>query len=176
MQDVSELITGIVERLKSVAGVEARVLGGSRARGSHIATSDVDLGIYYHPSAALDFTELARVAAEMDDAHREHLVTGIGGWGPWINGGGCCFRSIACLAQTLFALNEQYWMNEKGAVALAAGFLRSPAQFAERVALAFEQMDRSAQGISAGIETIEALVEECRGWVKAAAYPPSPEK
>jgi hypothetical protein len=35
---------------------------------------------------------------------------------------GCCFRAVACLAQTLFAINEQCWMNEKGAVALVAGF------------------------------------------------------
>ena len=32
---------------------------------------------------------------------------------------GCCFRSVACMNQVLFALNETYLLNEKGAVALA---------------------------------------------------------
>lgn len=33
---------------------------------------------------------------------------------------GCAFRSIACAAQVLFALNRRYLINEKGAVAAAA--------------------------------------------------------
>src|SRR5512147_2601107 len=86
--DVSKLIAEIVERLRGVRGVEAVVLGGTRARGSHTETSDIDLGLYYHPAAALDLAALERVASEIDDAHRANLVTGIGGWGPWINGGG----------------------------------------------------------------------------------------
>ncbi len=86
--DVSELILEIVDRLRGVAGVEVVVLGGSRARGSHTETSDIDLGLYYFPAAALDLVALERVASEIDDAHRANLVTGIGGWGPWINGGG----------------------------------------------------------------------------------------
>jgi len=34
----------------------------------------------------------------------------------------CCFRCVSCLMQVLFALNGQYWMNEKGALALASTF------------------------------------------------------
>lgn len=33
---------------------------------------------------------------------------------------GCAFRSLACAAQVLFALNRRYLINEKGAVAAAA--------------------------------------------------------
>ncbi len=279
--DVSRLITAIVEQLQRVNGIEAVVLGGSRARGTHSETSDIDLGIYYYPSVALDLIELARVASEIDDEHRVNLVTGMGGWGPWINGGGwlkvdhrsvdflyrdldkvsqviadscegrfeiayqpghphafesyiylsevalcqplwdphgtvarlkgktqpypprlkraimdafwwetdfslkigqksmsrgdvayaagCCFRCVVCMAQTLFAINEQYWMNEKGAVALASGFQASPAHFNERVESAFEQLKGSAQAIGAGIETLQALVDECGKWVEMAA-------
>ena len=86
--DLSNQITEIVDRLKTVPGVEAVVLGGSRARGSHTDTSDIDIGLYYFPAAPLDLAELDRTASEIDDAHRLNLVTGIGGWGPWINGGG----------------------------------------------------------------------------------------
>ncbi|MHC5727059.1 MAG: hypothetical protein ACYTXY_23560, partial [Nostoc sp.] len=32
---------------------------------------------------------------------------------------GCCFRSVACMNQVLFTLNEDYLLNEKGAVAIA---------------------------------------------------------
>src|SRR5262249_7662312 len=33
---------------------------------------------------------------------------------------GCVYRALACLAQTLFALNERYLINEKGALQEAA--------------------------------------------------------
>jgi hypothetical protein len=35
---------------------------------------------------------------------------------------GCTYRALACLAQVLFALNEHYLINEKGALPEAAGF------------------------------------------------------
>jgi hypothetical protein len=35
---------------------------------------------------------------------------------------GCAYRALACLAQVLFALNERYLINEKGAVQEAASF------------------------------------------------------
>lgn len=34
---------------------------------------------------------------------------------------GCAYRALTCLAQVLFALNEQYLINEKGAIRIAAG-------------------------------------------------------
>ncbi|MGY4162006.1 hypothetical protein ACVINW_007848 [Bradyrhizobium sp. USDA 4461] len=35
---------------------------------------------------------------------------------------GCAYRALACIAQVLFALNGQYLINEKGALAQAANF------------------------------------------------------
>jgi len=276
--EITQIISGMVDRLQTVAGLEAIVLGGSRARGSHNETSDIDLGLYYYPAAPLDLAALGRAASEIDDDHRVNLVTGIGGWGPWINGGGwltvnqtpvdllyrdldrvsqiisacqngrieiayqpghphaftsaiylseialcqplwdphgtvarlkeqaqpyppllkraivdafwwevdfslknghkaasrgdvayaagCCFRAVICLSQTLFALNEQYWMNEKGAVALAAGFPIAPTNLKERVAQAFEQLNHAPLAIEATIGVLEDLMEECRLWVE----------
>lgn len=46
---------------------------------------------------------------------------------------GCCFRSLSCLNQVLFALNECYWMNEKGAVAIADSFSVAPRQYINKV-------------------------------------------
>jgi predicted nucleotidyltransferase len=71
-------------RLMSVGGVVAVALGGSRARGTHRPDSDIDLGLYYR--GALDVVALRALAAETADEPVE--VTGPGGWGPWVDGGG----------------------------------------------------------------------------------------
>jgi len=272
--NTERLIKDIVDRLQHVAGVEAIVLGGSRARGTHTSTSDIDLGIYYLEATALDLATLTHIATELDDDHRPQLMTAIGGWGSWINGGGwlnvqtipvdllyrdlskvtnvihdchqgrievvyqpghphaflssmylaelalcqplwdphgavamlkeytqpypaslqqaiidrffweadfslriaqksasrrdvayaagCCFRCVACLTHTLFALNEQYWMNEKGAVALAATFSQCPNRFDERVAAAFRQLDAQPAAIVGAIDLLNELVQEVR--------------
>src|SRR5215213_1914721 len=85
---IEALIQKIVNEVKRVEGVKAIVLGGSRARGTHTASSDVDLGIYYDPDSPLDVSALRKVATGLDDEHRADVITEIGGWGPWINGGG----------------------------------------------------------------------------------------
>jgi predicted nucleotidyltransferase len=273
----SDLILKIVDQLKTISGIDAVVLGGSRARGTHNDSSDVDLGIYYRPAAPIDLTALGRLAAQIDDEHREDLVTDFGGWGPWINGGGwlkvngipvdfiyrdlekvtriiddcrngrietvyqpghpfgfvssiylaevalcrplwdpngtvealksqvipyppglkraivnsfwwevdfslmiagksvqrgdvtyaagSCFRAVTCLLQVLFAVNEQYWMNEKGALALADGFAKAPPRLRERVENAFSQLDRSGESIAAAIDILRNVAGECNVWV-----------
>ncbi len=85
---VQKIIENITERLKTVPGVHAVVLGGSRAKGTHTPKSDIDIGIYYFPDTPLDIPALSKAAADIDDQHREQLLTGIGGWGAWVNGGG----------------------------------------------------------------------------------------
>jgi len=87
--NVQYTISSIVDSLKQVSGITALVLGGSRARGTESHDSDIDIGIYYDSEKGLDITQLRRVAAAIDDDHRENIVTEIGDWGPWINGGGC---------------------------------------------------------------------------------------
>ena len=86
--DTQSLIQNIVAEIKTVSGVKAIVLGGSRARGTHHAGSDIDLGIYYANHLGLDLPELAKVATKIDDEYRTQVITPICGWGPWINGGG----------------------------------------------------------------------------------------
>lgn len=74
----------LARRLTAVDGVVGVVLGGSRARGTHTAASDVDLGIYYRPP--LDVSELGALA--QDVAGPDAAVTETGEWGPWVDGGG----------------------------------------------------------------------------------------
>src|SRR5918994_7504129 len=85
---IESLIQKIVQDVKQVEGVKAIVLGGSRARGTQTPSSDVDLGIYYHPDSPLKLAALSEVAIRLDDQHRADVITDIGAWGPWINGGG----------------------------------------------------------------------------------------
>lgn len=270
--ETAALVESIVERLQRVDGVTAIVLGGSRARGTHTARSDVDLGIYYHPDQPLDLKALDQLAAELDDRHVSGLLTPIGGWGPWINGGGwltvqaqpvdflyrdlsraaacieaccsgqveivyqpghphgfvssiymaevalcrilweadgrlsalkrrtqpypeplqrallakfaweidfslriarkaveradvayaagCCFRCTACLLQVLFALNEHYWMNEKGAVALAETFPVRPPMLQARIERAFTLLAATPLSLEEAIAVLEELSRE----------------
>ncbi|WP_442941997.1 nucleotidyltransferase domain-containing protein [Nostoc sp.] len=83
-----QFINHIVSSLRSIEGITAIALGGSRARGNHTLKSDVDLGIYYNPENPPDLIALNRLACELDDNHRVNLITAIGEWGKWINGGG----------------------------------------------------------------------------------------
>ncbi|QRO01875.1 nucleotidyltransferase domain-containing protein [Archangium violaceum] len=77
----------VVEALRSVPGVVALVLGGSRGRGTAGPASDYDIGLYYEPDAPLDVAALqSAIAPLVDDP--SSTVTRIGEWGPWINGGG----------------------------------------------------------------------------------------
>ncbi len=69
-------------------GVQAIVLGGSRARGSADEHSDIDLGLYYDDRRPFRIPELARAARDLDDRGLPGLVTPFGGWGPGVNGGG----------------------------------------------------------------------------------------
>ncbi len=91
------LLDGLADALAPVGGVRAVVLGGSRGRGVHHAASDHDIGLYYE--GTLDLAALERVARALNDPGiaRGHegdgvaerpLMTAVGGWGPWVNGGG----------------------------------------------------------------------------------------
>ncbi|MBO0763494.1 MAG: nucleotidyltransferase domain-containing protein, partial [Hyphomicrobiaceae bacterium] len=71
-----------------VPGVCAIALGGSRSRGLATKQSDYDIGLYYVAEEPLDVAGLRGIVAQFDDRGPEASVTPVGGWGPWINGGG----------------------------------------------------------------------------------------
>ena len=266
---IDSLTQSIVDEVKNVSGVKAIVLGGSRARGTHAPSSDIDLGIYYDSHQSLDLDELKKVATSLDDEKRTDVITPIGGWGPWINGGGwlrvqstpvdflyrdlvkveaviasclngkveifyqpghphgfvssiylgevavcqplwdpegmiaelksklipypdalqkavidsfawevdfsiaiakksieradvtyaagCCFRSVMCMLQVLFALNKEYWLNEKGAVAIANKFDRKPDDFQIRVNEVFGLLNADSKSIYESISLLNEL-------------------
>lgn len=83
-----EVIGQVREALQGNSGVVGVVLGGSRARGTHREDSDIDIGIYCDGAADLDLQAVGEAAAKLDDGHRQNLITPLGAWGPWVNGGG----------------------------------------------------------------------------------------
>ncbi|NJR62409.1 MAG: DNA polymerase subunit beta [Cyanobacteria bacterium CRU_2_1] len=275
-QQLPQFIHRVVERLQSIGGIAAITLGGSRARGNHTQKSDVDLGIYYKPENPLDLVALNYLAAELDDTHRQNLITPIGEWGKWINGGGwlqvegvpvdflyrdvvqvsrviddchagqitidyqpghphgfvssiymgevaiglplydpcsvldglkarttpypnqlkqatinkfaweisfslfiarkavaredvtyaagCCFRSVACMNQVLFALNEAYLLNEKGAVAVANSFALCPRDYQQRIESVFALLASEAKSIMDAIAILDGIEQDLSQW------------
>jgi predicted nucleotidyltransferase len=274
--ELPRFINHIVYSLQSIKGIIAITLGGSRARGNHTNKSDVDLGIYYNWENPPDIIALNRLASELDDNHRVNLVTAIGEWGKWINGGawlqvedvavdflyrdlakvnrviddchagqitidyqpghphgfvssiymgevaicqplydpdgvlealkaktkpypvqlkqatintfaweisfslfvakkaiarddvvyaaGCCFRSVACMNQVLFALNEDYLLNEKGAVAVANTFAICPSDYQQRVERAFALLAADGKSITEAIAILQPIEDDLSQW------------
>lgn len=270
--NVQHKIAKIVEQLKAVEGVRAIVLGGSRARGTEHEHSDIDIGIYYDGNAGLDIEGIRRAAAALDDERRADIVTELGGWGPWINGGGwlnmdrlpvdllyrdlrkasqvvnqclagditidyqpghphgfvnavyaaeaalcqvlwdpkgvvgdlkkrllpypvamregmlrtflweadfslsCarkgirkvdlsyiaghCFRAVSCINQALFALNDTFWMNEKGATAIADTFAAAPRSYASRVNEVIGLITEDRDDLHKALAVMQAIIEE----------------
>lgn len=81
-----EHLHDMAHALVGVGGVEAVVLGGSRARGTHHQGSDVDLGLYYDHEH-LDLSALSQVTERFSDTGAVQ-ISAPGGWGPWVDGGG----------------------------------------------------------------------------------------
>ncbi|MBW4562873.1 MAG: nucleotidyltransferase domain-containing protein [Mojavia pulchra JT2-VF2] len=275
-KELPQFINHIVSSLQSIEGITAIALGGSRARGNHTQKSDVDLGIYYNKENPPDLIALNRLASELDDQGRVNLITAIGEWGKWINGGGwlkvegvgvdflyrdlakvnrviddchagqitidyqpghphgfvssiymgevalcqplydpdsvlealkaktkpypvelkqatintfaweisfsllvakkaiarndvvyaagCCFRSVACMNQVLFALNEDYLLNEKGATAVAGRFAICPQDYQQRLERAFALLAASSESITEAIAILEAIEDDLSQW------------
>lgn len=270
--NIDATIEKIINLLKTVKGIDAIVLGGSRARGNFTSKSDIDIGIYYRDGSLLDLEELSRIATDLDDAHRQNLITKIGEWGPWINGGGwlkidgiatdfllrdlnkvstviddclkgiitidyqpghphgfvntiyvaetyyckvlwdnsklisilkgkinpyplatkkgivekflweaafftgiadkslskndivyttgCIYRVVSCLIQVLYALNEKYIMNEKGALAAADTFEIVPKDFKKKVEKIFCSLTAESKNMKNMIDELTGIVRE----------------
>ncbi len=82
----SQLIENIVDKLKDVQGLKAIVLGGSWASDTQRPDSDIDLALYYGQDAPLDIDHIKGIAAQLNDFPNP-VVTDLGGWGKWVNGG-----------------------------------------------------------------------------------------
>ncbi len=105
------LLQRMVPALADVPGIAAIALGGSRARGTATETSDYDIGLYFSAGRPLDTIELLQAVRGFADAREAAQVTPVGGWGPWIVGGGwlsiagrkvdLLYRNIEAVAETI---------------------------------------------------------------------------
>jgi predicted nucleotidyltransferase len=74
--------------LATVPGVAAVALGGSRATGAAHVASDYDIGLYFSERVGLDVRRLLEIVEGLVDEPASARLTEVGGWGPWIVGGG----------------------------------------------------------------------------------------
>ena len=80
------LLQQIVEQLKNVQGLKAIVLGGSYASNAQRPDSDLDIGLYYIADQGLDIEHVRSIVRALND-FTDPVVTDLGGWGTWVNGG-----------------------------------------------------------------------------------------
>jgi predicted nucleotidyltransferase len=107
------LLERMVPALADVPGIDAIVLGGSRARGTADDSSDYDIGLYYSTVNELDTDQLLQVARNLVNEPSTAVVTRVGEWGPWIVGGAwltiagrkvdLLYRSVQAVAQVIDA-------------------------------------------------------------------------
>jgi predicted nucleotidyltransferase len=81
-----QILERTASSLSTIAGARAVVLGGSHARGRAREDSDIDIGIYYADSTPLDIAAIVDLAGALND-RPDPVVSGIYGWGRWVNGG-----------------------------------------------------------------------------------------
>lgn len=71
---------------------------------------------------------------------------------------GCLYRVVAVMVQALFALNERYCINEKGAAREVETFPRHPADFHARVAASLGAPGRDPATLTQTVANLEALL------------------
>jgi Nucleotidyltransferase domain len=81
------LLHTIAFELSKVPGVIAVVLGGSYARRSARADSDLDVGLYYSKNSLPDIEAIRRCAETIAAPNTVPTVVDYYQWGPWVNGG-----------------------------------------------------------------------------------------
>ncbi len=75
---------------------------------------------------------------------------------------GCLFRCAACLVQVLFAVNERYFVNEKGSVKVAGSFPLGPEGFEDTVSHVLSEPGRNPARLSESVREFERLVQVTR--------------
>lgn len=116
--DKHALLEALVFALGAVPDMAAVALGGSHARGTHTAQSDLDIGLYYDEAAPFAIEDIVRIAKAFS-ASGAPTVTGFYEWGPFVNGGAwidnaICkvdflYRSIVQLERTVADAKNGKW-------------------------------------------------------------------
>jgi len=83
---------------------------------------------------------------------------------------GCAYRALACIGQVLFALNERYLINEKGALRDAAGFPLTIPDLALRSADVWELIGNNEP--EPALEILRAIDRELKALMNGVAERP----
>jgi len=81
---------------------------------------------------------------------------------------GCLFRCAAATIHVLFALNETYFMNEKGALNTIESFPLKPDDFSSRVRDILASPGKTSDTLKTSLAEMEALIAETRSLANAA--------
>ncbi|MCC6614198.1 MAG: nucleotidyltransferase domain-containing protein [Anaerolineae bacterium] len=73
---------------------------------------------------------------------------------------GALYRCTACLLQVIYALNDRYWLNEKGSLRTAAEMPLCPRDFEKRVKQLLAHVGVGAAGLQATHHLFESLTGE----------------
>lgn len=73
---------------------------------------------------------------------------------------GCAYRAAACVTQAIFALNGEWWMNEKGSMAFADSFAAAPRAFRSRMENALAGLGTSPSDLGDALKAIAELADE----------------
>jgi hypothetical protein len=79
---------------------------------------------------------------------------------------GCAFRSLAGVAQVLFAVNRRYLINEKGAIAAAARLPLTVSNLTDRAKSVWQAIGRRA--FDAALTELVFIERELNGLVEGA--------
>jgi hypothetical protein len=80
---------------------------------------------------------------------------------------GCAFRSLACAAQVLFAVNRRYLINEKGALTRAARLPVTVGDLEERVSGVWRAI--GARAFDAALGELRSIERALAGLTEAAS-------
>lgn len=75
---------------------------------------------------------------------------------------GCLFESAYCLVQVLYALNERYFINEKGALAEVGSFALCPSGFTDEVSDVLGHVGESVTVLDLSRRRIGCMIDEVR--------------
>ena len=81
---------------------------------------------------------------------------------------GCLFRAAGFMTMALYALNRQFFINEKGAAAESRRFAIKPAQFHDTVDYVLGNLGHTAEELSASVAKFQTIVEELRMFISSS--------
>ena len=79
---------------------------------------------------------------------------------------GHCFRSVSCLNQVLFALNEEYCINEKKAIKLIDSFKIKPQDYKIRIDEIITLISLDRDNTIKAVDILKGLVNETKSLIE----------